>query len=296
MQDISLKALLEAGCHFGHKVEKWHPKANKFIYQARDGVHIIDLAKTKEGLKNAAEFLMELSRNNRTILFVATKRQAKNVVTDAAKRAGTFYLTNRWVGGFMTNWEEVKKNIDKMNRYRKERTDGSWQKFPKHEVVQLEKELRKLEAVYSGVADLIGMPSAIFIVDIKREIAAIREAGRKGIPIVAIVDTNADPNTVDYPIPANDDAVGSVQFIVNYLADAVSEGNKIWEKTAAKMAAQAAKGPEATPGIVKIDSGPVLKKAVPMVKPVAKAEVKKPEVKPEVKKDPAKKKKAAKKE
>ena len=236
MKDISLKELLEAGCHFGHKVMRWHPKAADYIYQAREGIHIIDLAKTRSGLKSAAEFVLELGKSGKKLLVVATKRQARGVVSQAANRAGLPYLTNRWIGGFITNWEEVKKNIDKMNKLRKESIDGSWNKFPKHEMVGLTKYLRKLETVYSGVGDLTQIPEAIFIVDIKNEIAALREALRKGMKTVAIVDTNVDPQPVDYPIPANDDAVGSIQFIVNYLVDVFLEGKKIGEKAGEREA------------------------------------------------------------
>lgn len=232
MKDISLKDLLEAGCHFGHKVERWHPKAASFIFQEREGLHIIDLAKTRDGLKSASEFILQLAKEGKNILFVATKRQAKGVVTDAAKRAGIPYMTNRWIGGFITNWEQVVKNIQKLNTMRKEKEDGSWNKFPKHEIVQLEKTLRKVEAVYGGVSQLTVRPDTIFIIDIKKEIASLREATQYGIKIAAIVDTNADPNLVDFPIPANDDAVGSIKFITDYLAEAYIEGKKLGEKGA----------------------------------------------------------------
>lgn len=227
MKDISLKDLLEAGCHFGHKVERWHPKANEFIYTEREGLHIIDLVKTRDGLKKAAEFLRDLAKSGKSTLFVATKRQAKGVATDAAQRAGIPYLTNRWIGGFITNWEQVVKNINKLNIMRKEKEDGSWSKFPKHEIVQLEKDLRKKEAVYAGVANLVRLTDAIFIVDIKKEVSALREAQKYGLPIVAIVDTNTDPNQVDYAIPSNDDAVGSIKYIVDYLSDAYIEGKNV---------------------------------------------------------------------
>ena len=168
MQNISLKDLLEAGCHFGHKVERWHPKAATFIYAAKEGVHIIDLAKTKSALESVLAYADELGKTGKALLFVGTKRQAKGVVTEAAKREGIFYLTNRWVGGFLTNYEEVGKNIEKLNRMKKESTDGSWNQFPKHERVQLEKETRKMERIYGGVTALAGVPSAIYIIDIKK--------------------------------------------------------------------------------------------------------------------------------
>lgn len=232
MKDISLKDLLEAGCHFGHKTDKWHPKASVFIYAAREKLHIIDLAKTKAGLTKAAEFVYSLGKEGKVLLMVATKRQAKTVVYEAAKKAGVVYLTNRWVGGFMTNWDSVKKNIDKVNRMKTERTDGAWSKFPKHEQVKLEKELRKMEMVYGGVLNLVKLPDAIFIVDIRREDIALKESIRAGITSIAIVDTNANPEMVDFAIPANDDAVGSVKFIVDYLAEAYTEGLNLRDKEA----------------------------------------------------------------
>lgn len=230
MKDISLKDLLEAGCHFGHKVTKWHPRAKDYIYMAREGVHIIDLAKTRDELKKSGQFFYDCAKENKIILMVASKRQAKGVVTEAAKRAELPFLTNRWIGGFLTNWDEVKKNIDKMNRMRKEKQDGIWNEFPKHEIVKLSKHLRKAELVYSGVAQLDKLPDVLFIVDINKEVAALREVIRRQIPVVAIVDTNVDPANVDFAIPANDDAVGSIQLIVNYLADCYLEGKKIAQK------------------------------------------------------------------
>lgn len=230
MEDISLRKLLEAGCHFGHKKERWHPKASKYIFDTREGIHIIDLAKTRDGLKSAMEYVKKLGEEDKVLLFVATKRQAKGVVTDAAKLAGAPYLTKRWIGGFFTNWDEVKKNIDKMNKGRKEKTDGTWQKFPKHEIVKMDKILHRQEVVYGGVAEFLALPDAVFIVDIKKEISTLREALKRNIPTIAVVDTNTDPTSVDYPIPANDDAVGSIQIVVNYIVQAYMEGKKLAEK------------------------------------------------------------------
>lgn len=241
MKDISLKDLLEAGCHFGHKVEKWHPKAASFIYGAREGIHIIDLAKTRDGLQKAVEFIRNLGKEGKVVLFVATKRQSKGIVSEAAKRAGLPYLTNRWIGGFLTNWEEVKKNINKLNRMAKELAEGVWKKFPKHEQVKLEKDMHKLDAVYGGVKELSKLPDAVFVIDIKREISCLKETKRCIISTVAIIDTNADPNMVDYPIPANDDAVGSIQYIVDVLAEAYIEGKKIREKKEASKDKEVAK-------------------------------------------------------
>ncbi|KKS97589.1 MAG: Ribosomal protein S2, small subunit ribosomal protein S2 [Candidatus Gottesmanbacteria bacterium GW2011_GWA2_43_14] len=236
MKEISLTELLEAGCHFGHKVTRWHPKASVFIYQPREGVHIIDLVKTKQGLQKAAEFVYELGKSGKILLLVGSKRQAKGVVSEAAKRVGLPFMTNRWIGGFITNWEEVKKNIDKMNNWRKDRDSKVWDQYPKHEVVKLGKLLRQVESVYSGVESLTRVPDAVFIVDINKEVAALREATRRKVDVVAIVDTNANPTLVDYPVPANDDAVGSIQFLVNYLVEAYDEGRKLSQKAEAKKA------------------------------------------------------------
>lgn len=241
MKEISLKDLLEAGCHFGHRVDRWHPKAASFIYGEREGIHIIDLAKTREGLKAAAEFAKSLGESGKTLLLVATKRQARGLVTTAAKKAKIPYLTTRWIGGFLTNWDEVKKNIEKVNKLREEKKNGSWNKFPKHEIIQLEKYLRKLEAVYSGVSELTARPETLFIVDVKKEVSSLREGLRCGFPIIAIVDTNADPTPVDYPIPANDDAIGSIRLITDYIVEAYLEGRKIKDKKEGKVEAQVAK-------------------------------------------------------
>lgn len=233
MTDISLTALLEAGCHFGHRAERWHPKASQFIFQTREGIHIIDLVKTRAGLLSAMEYIKQCAQEGKVLLFVATKRQAKGVVAEAAKRAGLPYMTNRWIGGMLTNWEQVKKNIDKVNTMRQEQKNGDWKKFPKHEMIKLEKDLRKLELVYGGVATLTSLPDAVIIIDVRKEDTCIKEAQSKNIPIVAIVDTNADPTPIHYAIPANDDAVGSVEFLVNALASAYIEGKEVGQKKGA---------------------------------------------------------------
>ena len=234
MREISLIELLEAGCHLGHKVTRWYPKASSFIYQAREGIHIIDLVKTRDWLKRAAEYVFDLGKQGKIFLFIASKRQAKGVASEAAKRADLPYMTNRWIGGFLTNWDEVKKNIERMNTWRKEKSSGGWDKYPKHEIVKLDKLLRKTELIYAGVTDLSNLPDAVFIVDINKEDTALKEATRREIPIVAMVDTNSNPTLAEYPIPANDDAVGSIQYIVNYIADAYIEGKKLGQKAEEK--------------------------------------------------------------
>lgn len=271
MNTVSLKSLLEAGCHFGHKVERWHPKAASFIYGEKEGVHIIDLAKTKEGLEKAGVELRKMAQTGKTLLMIGTKRQARGSVTAAAIRANTYYLTNRWVGGFMTNWEEVKKNVEKLNKMKKESQDGSWNRFPKHERIALEKEMRKSERVYGGVAAMTRLPDGVFIVDIKKEISAVREAIRRNIPIFAIVDTNSNPTLVTYPIPANDDAVGSIEYIVNFVADSYDEGRKFYEKESEKLREKAQKDLAKN-----AQSGQVAPQLKTVVEPVKKVEPVKP--------------------
>ncbi len=238
MQDITLEQLLEAGCHFGHKAERWHPKASRFIWAEKDGIHIIDLAKTKAGLDAALSFVRELAQTGGTVLFVGTKRQARGVVREAAQKAKASYLTQRWIGGFMTNWEGVHKNIQKIVKMIADQASGAWKKFPKHEQTKMARYLKRLNVDYEGVLMLDELPKALFVVDVRKEQSAVREAQRLSIPVIGIVDTNADPSLIDYVIPANDDAVGSVQLIVNAVADAFREGHEKAEKEAAKAASE----------------------------------------------------------
>ncbi len=234
MKDITLEQLLEAGCHFGHKAERWHPKASEFIWAEKDGIHIIDLAKTKLGLDAAIAFVRTLAESGGTLLFVGTKRQARGVVKSAALTAGASYLTQRWIGGFMTNWEGVHKNIQRIVKMMDDQKNGGWKKFPKHEQTKMGRELNRLNVDYEGVLSLSELPKAIFVVDVKKEQLAVREAKRLNIPVIGVVDTNADPSLIDYVIPANDDAVGSVELVVNAIAESYREGREVVEKEAAK--------------------------------------------------------------
>lgn len=233
MQDVSLKALLEAGCHFGHKADRWHPKAKKFIFAERDGVHIIDLVKTKSALVAAGKFVYETAKSGKTILFIGTKRQAASLIAQEAGKAGAPYISKRWIGGFLTNWEQVHASLEKIRRLKDEEAGGVWKKYPKHERVKLGRYVAKLEQFYGGVLSLVELPDAVFIVDVKREEVAVREATRMNRTIVAIVDTNSDPTPVTYPIPANDDAVRSIAYLVHYMAEAYREGREAFEKEAA---------------------------------------------------------------
>lgn len=237
MKQVSMTALLEAGAHFGHKAERWHPKAGRFIYTEKDGIHIIDLAKTKAELERAMAFVHQIALDGGTVLFVGTKRQAKEIVKTQAAAAGAPYLAERWIGGFLTNWDGIHANIAKSNRLTEEQATGKWKKLPKHEQSQLGRYLKRLHVYYGGVLKLDRPPQALFIIDIKREIAAVREAVRCGIPVIAVVDTNANPDEVEYAIPANDDAIGSLAYIMEVMTDAFREGHEGYEKN--KLAQEA---------------------------------------------------------
>jgi small subunit ribosomal protein S2 len=230
MQDITLQALLEAGCHFGHKAERWHPKAGQFIYAKKDGIHIIDLAKTKASLEAASEYIKSTVAGGGEVLMVGTKRQARGIVKQEAEAVGAPYFSERWIGGFLTNWDQIRKNIEKINRMTEEQANGTWKKFPKHEQSKMARYLSRIKIYYGGVLHLKEVPSVLFIVDVRKEIAAVREAQRCGVPIVAIVDTNSDPTDIEYVIPANDDAVGSVTFIMHVIAQAYQEGKDLFAK------------------------------------------------------------------
>ena len=234
MREITLEELLEAGCHFGHQVTRSTPKARDFIFEARDNIHIIDLAKTKEGLEVASAFIKDLASKNGALVAVGTKRQAQAIVEEVLRQAqdqgagdGLFYITNRWVGGLLTNFAEVSKNFKKLHDFTTDLQDDEVRsRYTKKEIGGWEKEKNKLENLYGGVAKIIKKPDALFIIDSHLEDLAVREALVTHIPTVGLVDTNADPSIIDYPIPANDDAVGSIKLIVSYIIDAWIEGRK----------------------------------------------------------------------
>ena len=232
MKDITLKQLLEAGCHFGHQTNRWHPKAASYIYGSRENVHIIDLVKTREGLLAAAKYLREIAKSGGSVLFVGIKRQARQVVEDEVERvhgsqqnSNFYYLLERWPGGLLTNFEVIKKN--NLDMILKLREDINGDRFvTKKERLLAQRLLDKYIKVYGGLVGLTKLPNAVFFVDVKRERGAVDEAVRTGVPIVAIVDTNTNPEKVAYQIPANDDAVGSIKIIVDFLVDAWVEGTK----------------------------------------------------------------------
>jgi len=250
MKEITLEQLLEAGCHFGHQVTRSNPKARDFIYEARDNIHIIDLVKTKQYLEEAGTFIKELAAKEGTsLIVVGTKRQAKNIVEEAVRLAqgkgvdvGIFYISNRWVGGLLTNFDEVSKNFNKLKELSDRLQNQELKaKYTKKEIGLWAKEKDKLEDLYGGVALLAKKPDALFIIDSHLEELAVREAIRMGVATVAIVDTNADPDVIDYPIPANDDAVGSIKLITAYIIDSWIEGRKLAKDTKDKELAKDAK-------------------------------------------------------
>ena len=221
--DVSLEELLEAGCHFGHRTTRWHPKMKPYIFTARDGIHIFDLAQTREGLLKAASFISQTIKKGGKVLFVGTKRQAKEQIVKTAKKLGQPYVDNRWLGGTITNWDQMKKRIDKLHKMRKEREEGEYKKFTKKERLLLDREISRLESLFGGISELEKVPDAIFLVDTKNEKTAVREAARKEIPMVAICDTNSDPTNIEYVIPANDDAQKSIELILKKIEEAVLE-------------------------------------------------------------------------
>lgn len=224
MNKTNPEDLLAAGVHFGHKQWRIHPKSKRFIYKIERKASIIDLFKTAEELDRARQFVYDLAKAGKILLVVATKKQAKEEVATLAVQYGVPYLTNKWIGGFLTNFEEVSKNIKKMQQFKKDETEGAWTDLPKHEIVKMRKDLVRVERIYKGVDSLTKAPDCLFIIDIKKENSAVLEAKRLNTPTVAIADTNSDPTLVDYPIPGNDDAVTSIHYLANAILESYAKG------------------------------------------------------------------------
>jgi small subunit ribosomal protein S2 len=221
-----IKQLLEAGVHFGHQTKRWNPKMKKFIFGSRSGIYIIDLEKTEECINKARDFLMDITSKGEYVLFVGTKKQAQEVMHQEAIRAGMYYVTERWPGGLLTNFATIKKSINRLKEIEKMREDGTFAQLTKKEVAKLEKEEAKLNKNFAGIASMERMPKAVFIVDTCKEDTAVKEARRLSIPIVALIDTNSNPDLVDYPIPGNDDATKSIKAVANIITDTIIEGRK----------------------------------------------------------------------
>ena len=223
MFEISIKQLLEAGVHFGHPTKKWNPKMAEYIFTQRNGIHIVDLQKTVKKFEEAYNFVAELAQENGTILFVGTKKQAAETVKEEAERCGMYYTNNRWPGGMLTNFQTIRKSIKRLKDLEKMQADGTFDLLPKKEVAKKIKEIEDLQKSYGGIKEMHELPSCVFIVDTRKERNAVLEAKKLGIPVVAIVDTNCDPDDADYIIPGNDDAIRAIKLIGAALADAVIE-------------------------------------------------------------------------
>ncbi|MFH2044202.1 MAG: 30S ribosomal protein S2 [Pseudomonadota bacterium] len=230
MSYLTMKELLEAGVHFGHQTKRWNPKMKQYIFGARNGIYIIDLQKTVRMFKTAYDFIQDTVANGKSVLFVGTKKQAKESIYEEANRCEMFYVHNRWLGGMLTNFQTIKKGIDRLNYLNSIQNDGSINLFPKKERLKHEKERRKLDSTLGGIRSMNALPGAIFVVDPKHEAIAIREGKRLRIPIISIVDTNCDPDDVDYIVPGNDDAIRSIRLISSRIATACIEGKKRLEE------------------------------------------------------------------
>ena len=233
MAEINIRDLLESGTHFGHQTRRWNPKMRQYIFTERNKIHIIDLQKTVGKIEDACQVVRETARAGKAVLFVGTKKQAADIIRQEAERCEQFYVTDRWLGGMLTNWPTIRQSIRHLDHLDRIATDGTYDKLKKKEVLLLEKERARLVRTLTGIRNMGGIPGLVVIIDIRKEHIAVREAEKLGIPSVAIVDTNCDPDKVNYPIPGNDDAIRSIGLITQYLADAVIEG---------KAEAEAAKG------------------------------------------------------
>ena len=226
MAVVAMKQLLEAGVHFGHQTRRWDPKMAEYIFQARNGIHIIDLQKTSKKLDDAYAFLKEQAEEGKTVLFVGTKKQAQECVKEAAEKCGMYYVDQRWLGGMLTNFDKIKKRIQRLKDLEKMEQDGTFEVLPKKEVILLKKEMEKLERNLGGIKEMDKIPGVIFLVDPKKERIAVLEAKKLNIPVIGLVDTNCNPEEVDYPIPGNDDAIRAVKLIADVMANAVIEGRQ----------------------------------------------------------------------
>ena len=225
MAVVTMKSLLESGVHFGHQVKRWDPRMKKYIFQARNGIHIIDLQKTIVAIKDSYEAVRKIASSGKSILFVGTKKQAQQAVQKEAERCGMYYVNNRWLGGMLTNFATIKKSLQRLKKIEKMEVDGTMEKLTKKEVAALQKEKAKLDKNLGGIKDMKDLPGALFIIDTHKEQIAVAEARRMGIPIIAVVDTNCNPEGIDFPIPGNDDAIRAISLFTSIIANAVIEAD-----------------------------------------------------------------------
>jgi small subunit ribosomal protein S2 len=238
LANITMKELLEAGVHFGHQTKRWNPKMKEYIFGERNGIYIIDLQKTLKMFKEASKFVTEQAAEGKLVLFVGTKRQAQDAITEEATRCGMFYVNQRWLGGLLTNWVTVQKSVKRLKELDEMATDGRYELLPKKEVVKLERERKHLQANLAGIKNLNRLPDVVFVIDSNKEQIAVKEARKLGIPVVAVVDTNCDPSEVDYVIPGNDDALRAIRLFASKIADSVVEGAQaVTDKQEADIAA-----------------------------------------------------------
>ena len=247
MSVVSMKQLLEAGVHFGHQTRRWNPKMARFIFTERNGIYIIDLQKTVQKVDEAYEFVRDLAAKGESVLFVGTKKQPQNSIREEAERCNQFYVNERWLGGMLTNFRTIQTRIARLKELEAMFEDGTVEQYTKKEAMLMQRELQKLEKNLGGIKDMKKLPGAIFVVDSKKEEIAVKEARKLGIPVIATVDTNCDPDVIDFPIPANDDAIRAVKLLTSKIADAVLEGRQGQqeeEETAAPAAEEAAEDQE----------------------------------------------------
>ena len=237
---VTMKDLLEAGVHFGHQVKRWNPKMKKYIFGQRNGIYIIDLQKTVKMFEEAYNFIRDISSKGETVLFVGTKKQAQDVIIEEARRSQSFYVNQRWLGGMLTNFTTVKQGIEKLKKIEKMKEDGTYELLTKKEVAKYETERMRLEKNLSGVKEMGSLPGAVFIVDPKKESIGVAEARKLSVPIIGLVDTNCDPDDIDYVIPGNDDAIRSIKLVTSKMADAILEGKNILNKTIQETSVNAA--------------------------------------------------------
>jgi small subunit ribosomal protein S2 len=255
MSYVTMKELLEAGVHFGHQTRRWNPKMAPYIFGARNGIHIIDLQKTVQFFKTAYKVVTETVADGGLVLFVGTKKQAMDAIAEEASRCSMFFVNHRWLGGMLTNFETISRSIERLKNFEAMKEDGSLKRFPKKEVLVMEKKATKLERALGGIKNMGRLPDLVYIVDPRKEDIAVKEARKMKIPLVAIVDSNCDPTVIDYPIPGNDDAIRAIRLLTSRMADACIEGNRLREerlqglvdKEMLEAKAEAAPAPEAAP-------------------------------------------------
>ncbi|MCL2326671.1 MAG: 30S ribosomal protein S2 [Proteobacteria bacterium] len=240
MSHISMRKLLESGVHFGHQTKRWNPKMKPYIYGARNGIHIVDLGKTVQAFDRAYDFVANVVASGAPVLFVGTKRQAQDVIAEEAARAGQYHITQRWLGGTLTNWKTIRSSIEKLRMYDRQAVDGTYSKLSKKEIRSIERDREKLEKALGGIKEMNSLPGALFVVDSGKESIAVNEAKILGIPVIAVVDTNCDPDMIDYVIPGNDDAIRAIRLFSGAIADACIEGAKRRGVDAASAAAAGA--------------------------------------------------------